>query len=134
MLRELLWIVERVCWRARKRGISARTISLKLRYSDINTILRSRTISATAEEAVVLRTVTDLYHCHRQGKLPVRLLGVALSNLVGSEECRQLLLPFDCPSRVGSIIDQVRAKYGYDSVHFGDAGAATGARRGDDIT
>jgi len=133
VLRELLWIVERVCWRARKRGISARTISLKLRYSDFSTILRSRTISATAEEAVVLRTVTDLYHCHRRGKLRVRLLGVALSNLVGSEDSRQLLLPFDCVSRVGSVIDQVRTKYGYDSVHFGDAGAATGSRRGDDI-
>ena len=82
---------------------------------------------------VVLRTVTDLYRSHRQSKLGVRLLGVALSNLVGSEDSRQLLLPFDCVSRVGSVIDQVRTKYGYDSVHFGDAGAATGSRRGDDI-
>ena len=121
VLGELLWLVERVCWRVRKRGISARTITLKLRHSDFSTILRSRTVSPTAEEAVVLRTVTDLYRCHRQRRLGVRLLGVALSNLVGRDGGRQLLLPFDRTSRVGNAIDRVRTKYGYDSVHLGDA-------------
>ena len=129
VLRELLWLVERVCWRARKRGISARTITLKLRYSDFSTILRSHTVSPTAEDGIVLRTVTDLYRRHGQKKLRVRLLGVALSNLIGCDDGRQLLLPFDRASRVGPVIDRVRSKYGYDSVHFADAAAGPSARR-----
>jgi DNA polymerase IV len=127
--RELLWLTERVCWRVRKRGITARTITLKLRHSDFSTILRSRTVSPTADEAVVFRTVTDLCRRHRHGKLRVRLLGVALSNLVGQNGGDQLLLPFDRVPRVGAVIDQVRAKYGYGSVHFGDA--AVGSARSD---
>ncbi len=132
ILGELLWLVERVCWRVRKRGITARTITLKLRYSDFTTILRSRTVNPTSEEGAVLRTVTDLYHLHRQRKLRVRLLGVALSNLVGEQDRRQLLLPFDRVSHVGTVIDRVRSKYGYDSVHFGDAAAGGRSRRSDE--
>jgi DNA polymerase-4 len=124
---ELLWLVERVCWRARKRGIRARTITLKLRYSDFHTITRARSVEPTAEEALVLRTVSELYHEHRRRPLAIRLLGVALSNLVGPEYAEQLLLPFERTPPVGQVMDQVRIKYGYDSVHLG--GAVAGPRR-----
>jgi DNA polymerase-4 len=123
---ELLWLVERVCWRARKRGIRARTITLKLRYSDFHTIARSRSVAPTAEEALVLRTVSELYHGNRRRRIAIRLLGVALASLVGPEDAEQLLLPFE-RTPVGKVMDQVRIKYGYDSVHLG--GAVAGPRR-----
>jgi DNA polymerase-4 len=125
--RELLWLVERVCWRLRKRGITARTITLKLRYSDFSTILRSRTVDPTADEAEVLRTVIELYREHQRrpaslkSALGVRLLGVGLSNLVGRDAVAQLALPFQRGPQVGPVLDQVRSKYGYDAVHLGDA-------------
>jgi nucleotidyltransferase/DNA polymerase involved in DNA repair len=31
-------LCERVCWRARRRGVQARTITLKLRYADFDTL------------------------------------------------------------------------------------------------
>lgn len=37
-------LTERVCWRARKRGVKARTVTLKLRYADFRTLSRARTI------------------------------------------------------------------------------------------
>src|SRR5205085_11769272 len=43
-------LCERVCWRARKRGVKARTVTLKLRYADFQTLQRSRTITATCSE------------------------------------------------------------------------------------
>ena len=39
---QLLKLTERVCHRARKRGIRARTITLKLRYADFQTLTRSK--------------------------------------------------------------------------------------------
>ena len=119
ILEQLLRLSERVCWRARKRGIRARTITLKLRYSDFHTINRSRTVEPTHDEASVLGTVTELYRAGRQRRLAIRLLGVALSNLVGPGDAEQLSLPFERPRPVGTAMDQVRTKYGYDSVHFG---------------
>jgi DNA polymerase-4 len=126
VLGELLWLVERVCWRARKRGIRARTITLKLRYADFHTITRAQTVEPTAEESLVLRTVTHLYREHRRRRLPIRLLGIALSNLVGADHAEQLRLPFERTPPVGKVLDQVRLKYGYDSVHL--AGAVEGPR------
>ena len=41
---------ERVCWRARKRHIKARTVTLKLRYADFHTLTRSRTLAPTCSE------------------------------------------------------------------------------------
>jgi DNA polymerase-4 len=43
-------LCERVCYRARSRGVKARTVTLKLRYSDFETISRSRSITPTASE------------------------------------------------------------------------------------
>src|SRR5262249_52807942 len=46
----LCGLCQRVCWRARKRRIKARTVTLKLRYADFHTLTRSRTLGATNSE------------------------------------------------------------------------------------
>ena len=125
VLSQLLQLAERVCHRARKRCIRARTITLKLRTTDFHTITRGRTIQPTAEDGVVFRTLSELYRGARPRRLGVRLLGVQLSNLVGIDDPEQLPLPFTPPWPVGRALDRVREKYGYDSLHF-----AASLRRG----
>ena len=116
---QLRALAERTCWRARKRGVRAKTITLKLRYSDFDTITRARTLPPTDEEAVVYACVLELFHDARTRRLPVRLLGVALSGLVGPEP--QVELPFPRPARprVGVAIDAVRERFGYDAIRLG---------------
>src|SRR5262249_8960906 len=46
----LCGLAERVCWRARKRRIKARTVTLKLRYADFHTLTRARTLAPTSSE------------------------------------------------------------------------------------
>ena len=46
----LCGLCERVCWRARKRAVKARTVTLKLRYADFHTLTRSRTLAPTSSE------------------------------------------------------------------------------------
>ena len=53
-------LCERVCWRARQRGVEARTVTLKLRYADFETISRSRTIAPTSSEFELFPVVRDL--------------------------------------------------------------------------
>lgn len=114
-------LVERVCWRARKRGIRARTVSVKLRYSDFETLSRSRTIRPTHEEEQIRKCALALFDQARTRDLPVRLVGVTLSNLMPAE--RQLSLPFDAPHRphVGAAIDRVRQQFGYNALRLGAA-------------
>jgi DNA polymerase-4 len=115
---QLRALVERVVWRARTRGVRARTITLRLRYADFETITRSHTRPATDSEMEVLAEIDALLDAAWTKPKRLRLLGVGLSNLVGPEE--QMPLPFG-PAKppVGSAVDAVRSRFGFDAIRFG---------------
>jgi DNA polymerase IV len=112
-------LCERVCWRARRRNIVARTITLKLRYADFETLTRGRTMKPTNAESCVLECVKQLFRENYDGRREVRLLGIALSNL--TRGTGQLELPFGKCTRpeVGLAMDAVRDRFGYDAIHLG---------------
>jgi DNA polymerase-4 len=111
----LCGLCERVCWRARKRGIKARTVTLKLRYSDFHTLTRSRTLSPTNSELELYPVVKQLLTMARTRELPVRLLGIQLSNL----GVFQQLSLFDDYENVDSVVDDIRERYGFSMVTLG---------------
>jgi DNA polymerase-4 len=115
-------LCERVCSRARHRGVVAGHVTLKLRYSDFHTLTRGRTIAATSVDVEVHRVVQQLYREARTRPLAIRLLGVVLAKL--RQDAIQLPL-FEKGERRGVAVDRVREKYGYHSVHL----ASTIARR-----
>jgi DNA polymerase-4 len=121
---QLCSLCERVCSRARSRGVRAGRVTLRLRYADFYTITRSRTITPTSDEVEVHRVVLELYRRARTRPLAVRLVGVAVSKL-SLEEPQLKLTPFERPDRRGRAVDAVREKFGYDAVHL----ATTLARR-----
>jgi DNA polymerase-4 len=108
-------LCERVCWRARKRGVRARTVTLKLRYADFQTLTRSRTFAPTCSESDVFPVVRALYAHARQRRLAIRLLGIALSNLEPPAE--QLPL-FHNDELVQRCVDEVRERFGFDGVRL----------------
>ena len=112
-------LVERVTWRLRRRGARARTVTLKLRYADFTTLSRGRSIAATSAEADVLAVALDLLRLAWTRGQRVRLLGVQLSNLVGSEAQLPLFAP--ARPRAGVAIDAVRDRFGYDAIRLGAA-------------
>jgi DNA polymerase-4 len=111
----LCGLCERVCWRARKRGIKARTVTLKLRYSDFHTLTRSRTVSPTSSELELYPVVKELLVKARTRSLPVRLLGLQLSNL----GVFQQLSLFDDYEKVDAVVDDIRSRYGFSMVTLG---------------
>jgi DNA polymerase-4 len=111
----LCGLCERVCWRARKRGIKARTVTLKLRYSDFHTLTRSRTLSPTNSELELYPVVKELLTAARTRSLPVRLLGMQLSNL----GVFQQLSLFDDYEKVSTVVDDIRERYGFSMVTLG---------------
>jgi DNA polymerase-4 len=108
-------LCERVCWRARKRGVKARTVSLKLRYADFQTLQRSRTITPTCSELELYPVIRDLFERARTRRTAIRLLGVCLSSLQPSGE--QLSL-FDQSEPLHRAVDGIRERYGYDSLRI----------------
>lgn len=118
-------LCERVCSRARRRGVLAGQVRLKLRYTDFHTITRGRTITPTSVDVELHRVVLELYREARTRPLPIRLLGVALAKLC--LDTVQLPL-FDAGERRGIVVDRVRDKFGYDAVHLATT-LARGRRR-----
>lgn len=115
---QLHGLCQRVCWRARKRGAKARTVTLKLRYSDFKTITRSKSAAPTDQEAVVFARIRRLLANGWTRRKAIRLVGVALSNL---QENHQLSLDLQTAERptVGDAIDPIRQKFGYDAIKLG---------------
>jgi DNA polymerase-4 len=106
--------------------VKARTVTLKLRYSNFQTLTRSRTISPTSSEMEVYPVIKDLYVGARDGRRRVRLLGVGLSNLGLFDG--QLRL-FEGNRRRDAAVDAIRKRFGYDAVRL-----AGGSRHGPERT
>jgi DNA polymerase IV len=106
-------LCQRVCWRARKRGVQAATVTLKLRYSDFQTLQRSRTIVPTCSELELYPILRALLATSRKRRTAIRLLGIKLSNLRPRQ--RQLQL-FADRAPLHRAIDRIRQQYGYDSL------------------
>jgi DNA polymerase-4 len=68
-----------VGWLARK-GLLARTVTIKVRYSDFTTITRSHTARPTRDDSDIARRAVELLDRTDAGRRPVRLLGVSVHN------------------------------------------------------
>src|SRR5438270_3695134 len=77
----LAHLAAKVCRRLREQDFSARTIQLKLRYSDFSTITRAQSLAnPTQVETEVFPTVLKLFYDNWQKGRTIRLLGVHASN------------------------------------------------------
>lgn len=111
-------LTEMVGRRLREHGLFARTVQLKLRYSDFSTYTRARTLDhATQVDTELLAEVRSLFHGNWTGK-PIRLLGVHAGTLERSEGQMSLLEQdkSDRWRKALTAVDRLRDKYGESSV------------------
>jgi DNA polymerase-4 len=65
-----------------KKALLARTVTIKVRYSDFTTITRSQSAAPTRATAEVVARAVRLLDKTEAGTRPVRLLGVSVHNFV----------------------------------------------------
>ena len=116
-------LAERVCWRARRRGVRARTVTLKLRTADFRTVTRARTGWPTHTEDEVFATLLQLLPLAWSGDRAVRLVGVVLSSFVGEDRQLPLPLGFEARPPPGEAIDAIRERFGYEAIRLGTGSA-----------
>jgi DNA polymerase IV len=68
------------------RDLLARTVVIKVRYSDFTTVTRSHTAPATREEGAIVARAVELLDKTEAARRPVRLLGVSVHNLLTEED------------------------------------------------
>jgi DNA polymerase-4 len=69
-----------------KRLLLARTVTIKVRYSNFTTITRSNTGDATRDERDIVARAVQLVDKTDAGRRPIRLLGVSVHNLQGEAD------------------------------------------------
>ncbi len=113
-------LTEDICSRTRKHNLKARTVTLKLRYSDFKTITRAHSIAPTNDDTVVCRIARELLHSSYTRKLPVRLLGVRLSNFSEEDQLELGISPSEQKKQeILRAVDSIRKKFGDDVIHIG---------------
>ncbi len=129
---EVMKLADTVASRARRGGACARTVTLKVRYGDMGTRSRSRSLDVGTDSRVEISKIAldMLENFDLEGG--VRLLGVGLTNLSGSSKSAPWQPALDFPDastpargetgRSGAVeaaaaaVDEVRSRFGATSV------------------
>jgi DNA polymerase-4 len=126
----LLSLSTMVARRLRRKRFQARTVTLKLRYSDFVTLTRSETICKSTNSEHEIYQVAKKLVLNQNGSRQVsglnlgmrkaRLLGVSVSNLIRDEFSLQTSFPFsecdDKRNEVYWVMDKIKDRFGENSV------------------
>ena len=114
LLRTLSVLAEDVARTLRAEAVRGKTVTLKLRYSNFQTLTRALTLPASTDAgADVLRTAVRLLD--RLGVLPraVRLIGVSVSGLERADVKQgALFADDDTGARVNQVMDEINERFG----------------------
>ncbi|HBV88797.1 MAG TPA: DNA polymerase IV [Desulfosporosinus sp.] len=102
----------------RKESLKGKTVTLKVRYADFQTLTRSRTLPlATDLDDVIYQEACSLLR-ELSLKQPLRLIGITLSNL--TDQVQNQLSLFEEPQlereNLTKVLDLVKEKYGEQSI------------------
>lgn len=117
----LLRQADKVARRLRKSELRARTVVLKIKYADFQSVTRRRTLAdASSDSAVLCDTACDLLagldidDDHGKSRR-VRLCGLSVANLEGRDAPRQLGFQEEARARserLGDVLDAIADRFG----------------------
>jgi DNA polymerase-4 len=118
--------ISHLCQKASKRlrdaGLHARTVTLTLRHANFNTITRSHTLAEPSDlDTVFLETIRELFSHSWNGKVMLRLVGVALSAFSAGSSQFDLLDPSrrEKLERLVRATDRLRDRFGFSKIQLG---------------
>jgi DNA polymerase-4 len=112
---------QKVAKRVREAGLTAKTITLTIRYANFRTTSHSRTLTAPSDlDSVILETLRGLFDARWETK-KVRLLGAEASSFFHGQQQLDLLdaARRERLSRLAKTADQLRDRFGFAKLQFG---------------
>jgi len=108
--------------RMRRKKMTGKTVSLKVKYHDFRQITRAKTLAKPTDDGLeIYKVACDLLQKTEVGKRPVRLLGISLSQLCFADAAEQLSL-FNTDQSVqkrkelNMALDSITEKHGGQSI------------------
>jgi DNA polymerase-4 len=108
----LVQMTEKIAFELRQQNKLTGCVTVKIRYSDFNTVTRQCTIPYTALDHILLQTVKDLFTKLYDRRLLVRLVGVRFTHLVPGNYQISLFDDRDDLIRLYQEIDKLNGRFG----------------------
>jgi DNA polymerase-4 len=116
LMSELVRLTEKIAFELRQDGKVAGCIAVKIRYPDFETTSRQTTVPYTCADDEIIPVVKDLFSkLYRKG-LPIRLLGVRLSELTHEAIQTNLFSDAEKKSDLYKAIDDVKNRFGKSTI------------------
>lgn len=105
-----------------KQGLAARTVKIKLRWPNFDTLTRQTTLETpTIESEVIARTSRDLFRQVWQKGKAVRLLGVGVSGLEApSKQLGLWDVDWEKEQRIREVMNEIQERFGEKSLSRGN--------------
>lgn len=102
-------LIESICARMTKAGLSATTISIKLRNNQLKTISRQKKLShPTHRMEDIIPVVLELLYKNYNFDIPLRSVSVTGMNLVKSDDIDN--------DGIDNVVQDIKQKYGHDVI------------------
>jgi DNA polymerase-4 len=115
-------LCQKAAKRARDAGLSARTVTLTIRYQSFRTTAHARTFSQPTDlDAIIHAAVRDLFETRWDHRQKVRLVGVALSHFSHGAQQLDLLEGerHEKLEKLARATDKLRDRFGFEKIQYG---------------
>lgn len=109
---EIIRMTEKLAFQLRQSGKLTGCITVKLRYSNFDTVSKQMVISYTASDAVLIRKAKELFAKLYEKRMLVRLIGVRFSHLVQGSQQINLFEDTEEAVRLYQAMDAMRNRFG----------------------
>jgi DNA polymerase-4 len=117
MLNQLLSsMVEKLCFKLRKKEKLASVVTVKIRYANFDTHTVQKKIAYTSLDHVMIATVRELFKRLYERRMMIRLVGVKFGGLVSGVQQLDLFDNNEKKIRLYLSMDKIRLHYGSDSI------------------
>jgi DNA polymerase-4 len=116
LLREITRLSEKVGYEVRAEGKMSGCITIKLRYSNFETVSKQSVVDYTQSDHAIIASARQLFQSLWDSKRPVRLLGVRCSHLVDSSYQLSLFDNQEENRKLYAAIDDIKNTFGKKSL------------------
>lgn len=113
---ELVRLTEKICFELRSDGKLASCVAVKIRYPDFETRSRQAAIPPTFADDEIIPIVKKLYDQLYKKGMPIRLLGVRLSDFKTEAVQGNIFIDAEKKTDLYKAIDNVKNRFGKTSI------------------
>jgi len=109
-------MAENLAFQLRNGNKLTACVTIRIRYSDFQTESRQQQIPYTSSDAVLIKTVLNIFEILYSRRVLVRLIGVRYSNLVGGGHQIDLFDDTEEEISLYHSMDDIRIRFGQDAI------------------